>query len=86
MYSGPITIADGATFRLDSFGNGAAYTLFSKQFIDRPDTWTSVWFDGDDAVTLRDELDAIEGAFPRDSRDMTLSRLAEPYAELFELA
>lgn len=83
-YSGPITIASGVTYQLDSYGNGAAYTLIHKVRLGAPETYESVFFQGDDAATLRAELDAIERNFPNDSQDMVLSRLADPYSELFE--
>lgn len=80
------TIMNGPTYRLDSHGNGWAYTLWHKTFIDRPDTWTSLWLQDDDALQLRNELEAIERTFPNDSNDKTLERLFDPYSELFELA
>lgn len=69
MYAQPVTISEGARFALISYGNGAAYTLRDKQ------EGLSAFFQGDDAATLRDELDGREAARPDDLPDSILGFL-----------
>ena len=66
MYSGPITISERHGYRLDSYGNGAAYTLT------RLSDGASVFFQGDDADQFRaDYRAADECAFTdRAERDL----------------
>ena len=68
-FSGPITIGEGKLFRLDSYGNGAAYTLWDLT------TGASVYLQGDDATTFRDELDKVETVMPLGSQDEVLGWL-----------
>lgn len=49
------------TLQIDSHGNGAAYAV---QFGDLTGPMRSLWFDGDDAAQLREDLDAREAAKP----------------------
>jgi hypothetical protein len=56
-YSGPITIHHRDGWKLDSYGNGAAYTLTHEL----PDGKTeSCFFQGDDASTFRDDFERYE--------------------------
>ncbi|AFU87871.1 hypothetical protein CcrColossus_gp001 [Caulobacter phage CcrColossus] len=68
-FSGPIRIMEGTRYALDSYGNGAAYTLRNKI------AQTSVWLQGDDAATFREELEAQEAAHPNKNPDYILSWL-----------
>lgn len=68
-FSGPITIMAGVEFRLDSYGNGAAYTLVNAA------ANRSTYVQGDDATQFRDELDAVETTFPNGSPDEILGWL-----------
>lgn len=68
-YSGPITISQGLRFRLDSYGNGAAYALYDLS------AGASVWLEGDDATAFRDELDNVETQRPHDEPDEVLGHL-----------
>lgn len=52
-YSGPVTIDERAGFKLDSYGNGAAYAFAHGRW--------SVFIQGDDALRFREELDAVDG-------------------------
>lgn len=70
-FSGPVRILEGHYYALDSYGNGAGYTLRAKTLK------ASVWLQGDDAHTFREELDALEAAHPNDLPDALLSRLWE---------
>lgn len=67
------TIMHGERYQLVSYGNGVAYEIREK------DKTTSLFVQGDDATTLKQELDAIEAAFPEMSIDDVLARLWEPY-------
>lgn len=69
MYSGPLRISEGARFALDSYGNGAAYTLRDKA------AQTSVWLQGDDAGAFREIYDTLETVCPHFSPDETLGVL-----------
>jgi hypothetical protein len=53
-YSGPITIHSADGWTLDSYGNGAAYTL---SLVANGES-RSCFFQGDDAATFRDEFEA----------------------------
>ena len=71
-----VTISQGQRYKLDSLGNGWAYTLrdlLTKQ---------SVWFQDDDAAQLRDELEALETRWPNHSPDQILALLWEDYGLL----
>ncbi|UTU09320.1 hypothetical protein CcrBL47_gp550 [Caulobacter phage BL47] len=68
-YSGPITISQGLRWRLDSYGNGAAYALYDLS------AGASVWIDGDDATTFREALDTVEAQRPQDEPDEILGHL-----------
>lgn len=69
MYSRKVTIYEGERFALDSYGNGAAYTLRNKVAL------TSVFLQDDAAGQFRDELDAQEAAHPHRDPDRLLSWL-----------
>lgn len=69
MYSGPIRISEGERFALDSYGNGAAYTLRDKT------AKMSVWLQGDDATDFRETFDTIETVCPHFRPDETLGVL-----------
>lgn len=68
-FSGPTRILEGERYALDSYGNGAGYTLRNKI------AETSVWLQGDDAASFREELDAQEAAHPHHDPDRVLSWL-----------
>jgi len=70
------TISQGQRYKLDSLGNGWAYTLrdlLTKQ---------SVWFQDDDAKQFRVELDELEERFPKHSPDQLLALMWEDYGLL----
>lgn len=52
MYSGPVTIYQRDGWQLDSYGNGAAYALRDTE------SGMSLFVQGDDAATFRDEFDS----------------------------
>lgn len=54
---------------LDSYGNGAAYTLRDKSARE------SVWLQGDDASDFREKLDTLETMRPHDTPDSILGYL-----------
>lgn len=56
-YSGPITIYHSGGWKLDSYGSGATYTLSHELPFGRTE---SCFFQGDDAATFREELDAAD--------------------------
>lgn len=68
-FSGPITISEGLRYRLDSYGNGAAYSLQDIA------GGVSVWLQGDDAATFRDLFDKIEETRPDYVPDQILEHL-----------
>lgn len=53
-YRGPVTIYNQHGWTLESYGNGAAYTLWHELPGGRRE---SCFFQGDDAATFRDEFD-----------------------------
>ena len=55
-YSGPITIYKACGWTLDSWGNGASYTLRYTE----GDKSRSCFFQGDDAETFRADFDSYE--------------------------
>lgn len=59
-------IMNGATFALDSTGNGAFYLLRHKK------AKRSTFFQGDDAVRFEENLEGTEFAFPDESIDFVL--------------
>lgn len=69
MYSGPKCIMEGEAFALDSYGNGAAYTL--RNLAGR----SSVWLQGDDARDFRNALENYEAKHPLANPDRVLSWL-----------
>lgn len=77
-FSGPVTIAESHGYRLDSYGNGAAYALRNIA------TRHSVWVQGDDAIVLREALDSIERNWPNWSQERVLECLWNDYG--YELA
>ncbi|AXQ69611.1 hypothetical protein HOU03_gp157 [Caulobacter phage CcrSC] len=68
-YSGPITIAQGQRFQLDSYGNGAAYAFYDRT------AGASVWLDGDDATQFRADFDNAEDRRPHDGPDQIMAHL-----------
>lgn len=69
-----IVIMQGAEFTLTSTGNGWGYTLRADKYNGR-----FVWLQDSDATTFREELDAIETAWPNWSVDMVLGYLWSIY-------
>ncbi len=68
-FSGPITISQGGRYRLDSYGNGAAYAFWDQT------TGRSVWLQGDDAEAFRAAFDRVEELRPIDEPDQIMAHL-----------
>ena len=84
-----VTIMETPGYRLNSHGNGWAYTLFRKVAVIQPaptspddpaETWQSCWFQDDDATRFREELDDMEEAAPERLSDEILGELWGQYA------
>jgi hypothetical protein len=69
-----IRIYDTARFYVVSHGNGLAYIFNHK-----PDD-LEVFFQGDDATTFREQLEAYESIFPNEASDSILARLWGTYS------
>lgn len=67
-----VTIAQGAPYSLDSYGNGLAYEL-------KCEGEESVFVQGDDATTFREEYEALERMFPNAPTSIVLRELYAMY-------
>lgn len=56
-YSGPVTIYHRSGWKLDSYGNGAAYTLSHELPAGKSE---SCFFQGDEAAAFREEFDLAD--------------------------
>lgn len=66
-------IHDRPDFTVTSHGNGTAYTFTHKP------SGRSVFFQGDDAITFRGEIEAYENANPDMEYDAIFSQLWSDY-------
>lgn len=51
-------------WNLTSYGNGLAYCLTDKTNISGDEDSCSLFVQGDDAITFRDELESLETTYP----------------------
>lgn len=66
----------GEALRVDSIGNGLAYNVL---FGEAGSSMRNLYFQGDDATTFRNEIEAIETAWPeKPTRDCWLMAV-DPY-------
>lgn len=70
-----VEIARGGPLRLVSYGNGDAYALYWGATDDE-----SIFVQGDDATTFREEWEALEAANPNTATAMLLQEMRNRYS------
>lgn len=72
-----VTIHRNDSFRVDSYGNGIGYAIQFGSAENPP--MRTLWFQGDDAARVRDDVEACETANPEMPTRDVWERVLDPY-------